>query len=357
MNHSTTHHNTSANNSDECDVYIHRGTARILLPLVYSIICFVGIFGNILAIIAIKKKQKKINSTTLYSMNLVISDIAFAAVVPTRIIYYARGFNWPFGEAVCRVTALICYSNIYASVSFMTCLSVDRFLAVIYPFRHSKFRNVRNVKKICIVVWIIILCQTVPLLFIQMSKEVQGNFMTCMEYPNFETLPSLPQMLLGACTVGYILPMGIMLLSYSQVSSKLFRTAKRNPSIEKSGRNKKANNVILLVLFVFFICFTPYHVAIVQHMIKKLLYTPSCLEQQNFQIALHMSVSVMNFNCCLDPFIYFFACKGYRSIVLKMIRRPVSVSISSGVKSAAENSSPGVGSHLHTKGTASDTIL
>uniref|UniRef100_UPI00398E93EB G-protein coupled receptor 183-like n=1 Tax=Pristiophorus japonicus TaxID=55135 RepID=UPI00398E93EB len=358
MNHSTTHRNTSANNTDEeCNLYAHRHTARIILPLVYSIICLVGIFGNILAIIAIKKKQKKINSTTLYSMNLVISDICFAAVLPARIIYYARGFNWPFGEAMCRVIALICYSNIYASISFMTCLSLDRFLAVIYPFRYSKCRNVRYVKKICIVVWIIILCQTVPLLLINMTKEVQGNFMTCMEYPNFEVLPRLPEMLLGGCIFGYILPMGIMLFCYTRVSSKLFRTAKQNPLTEKSGRSKKANDVILLVLFVFFICFTPYHMAIVQHMIKKLRYMPSCRQQQNFQVALHVTVTMMNFNCCLDPFIYFFACKGYRSIVLKMIRRPISVSISSGVKSAVDTSLPGVGNHLHATGTTSDTNL
>ncbi|XP_072114939.1 G-protein coupled receptor 183-A [Mobula birostris] len=358
MNHSMAYNNSSANETDkECDLYAHRNIARILLPLVYSIICIVGIFGNVLAIMAIKRKQKKVNSTTLYSMNLVISDILFAAVLPARIVYYARGFNWQMGEALCRITALICYSNIYASVSFMTCLSLDRFIAVIYPFRYSKFRNIYNVKKICIGIWIIILCQTVPLLIVQMSKEVQGKFITCMEYPNFEDLPNLPEMLLAACVVGYILPMFFMLFSYSKVSSKLVRTAKQNPLTEKSGRNKKANNVILLVLFVFFICFTPYHVAIMQHMVKKLLYTPTCQEQQQFQMALHLTVSIMNFNCCLDPFIYFFACKGYRNIVFKMIKRPASVSISSGVKSAVDNCSPTTGNHFHTGGTASDANL
>ncbi|XP_078077678.1 G-protein coupled receptor 183-like isoform X2 [Mustelus asterias] len=357
MTNSTSHYNSSLNDT-ECNLYAHHRTASIVLPIVYSIISLVGIFGNGLAIFAIRKKQKKINSTTLYSMNLVISDIFFAAILPARIVYYARGFNWPFGEAMCRITAVICYSNIYASVSFMTCLSLDRLLAVIYPFRYSKFRNVRNVKKTCIVVWVIILCQTVPLLFMQMSKKVGDNFLTCMEYPNFESIPNLPEILLSACIIGYVFPVAVMLFCYSKVSSKLFRSARENPLTEKSGRNKKANNVILLVLFVFFICFTPYHVVIVQHMIKKLhKATMPCQEQLEFQIALHVTVSVMNLNCCLDPFIYFFACKGYRNIVLKMIRQPVSVSISSGVKTGPDNSIPGGGSHLYTPGTTSDAKL
>ncbi|XP_069746614.1 G-protein coupled receptor 183-A [Narcine bancroftii] len=358
MNRSMILHNTSANNTDEeCDFYIHRNIARILLPLVYSIICIGSIFGNVLAIMAIKRKQKKLNSTTLYSMNLVISDILFATVLPTRIVYYARGFNWPLGEALCRITALICYSNIYASVSFMACLSMDRFIAVLYPFGYSKFRNINNVKKLCIIIWILILCQTLPLLLTTMSQEIQDNFTTCMEYPNFEKLPNLPELLLVACIVGYILPMSLMLFTYSKVSLKLVRIAKENPLTERSGRNKKANNVILLVLFVFFICFTPYHVVIMQHMIKKLRYTPTCQEKQHFQIALHLTVSIMNLNCCLDPFIYFFACKGYRRIVLKIIKRPVSASISSGIKSTVENCSPGTVNHIQITGTGVDTNM
>ncbi|XP_038673615.1 G-protein coupled receptor 183-like [Scyliorhinus canicula] len=347
----------NSSNITQCNLYAHHQSARIVLPLVYSIISLVGVFGNGLAIVAIRKKQKKINSTTLYSMNLVISDIFFAAILPTRIVYYARGFNWPFGEPMCRITAVICYSNIYASVSFMTCLSLDRLLAVIYPFRYSKFRKVHNVKKICIVVWIIILCQTLPLLFMQMSKKIGDNFLTCMEYPNFESIPNLPQILLGACIIGYVLPVAIMLFCYSKVSSKLFRSARDNPLTERSGRSRKANNVILLVLFVFFICFTPYHVVIVQYMIRKLRYNILCPGQLEFQIALHVTVTVMNFNCCLDPFIYFFACKGYRNIVLKMIRQPISVSISSGVKTGQDNSTPGTVNQLNTTGTISDARL
>ncbi|XP_007904489.1 G-protein coupled receptor 183-A [Callorhinchus milii] len=347
--------NSSAN-LNVCDLYTHRATARVLLPLHYTFVCLVGVFGNILAILAIKKKQKKMNSSTLYSMNLVVSDILFAVILPTRIIYYARGFNWPFGEAICRIVSLVCYSNTYASVSFMICLSLDRFLVVIYPFRHTKFRNVKNVKKICIIVWIIVFCQTVPLLIIPMSKK-DHNFITCMEYPNFETIPNLPGILLGGCLVGYCLPVIIMMVCYSQISSKLSKTAKQNPLTEKSGRNKKANNIVLLVLIVFVLCFTPYHITIIQHMIKKLSYEPTCQEKQYFQIALHITVSVMNFNCCMDPFIYFFACKGYRSIVLKIIRRHASISLSSGTKANLDNSSPGTENRIHAVGTASDTNL
>ncbi|XP_074845662.1 G-protein coupled receptor 183-like [Carettochelys insculpta] len=333
---------TQQTNTSTCNLYEHQNAARILLPVFYSFILIVGVLGNGLALFVIYKNRKKINSTTLYSTNLVLSDILFTTALPTRIIYYALGFHWPFGETFCRLTALIFYINTYAGVNFMTCLSIDRFFAVVHPFRYNKIRRIKHAKYICIFVWFLVFSQTFPLLMQSMSNEETGRT-TCMEYPNFEKIDHLPWILLAACFIGYIIPLGIILLCYSQISCKLFQTAKENPLSEKSGVNKKAINTIIFVIVVFVICFTPYHITIIQHMVKKLQYSPSCSEQQTFQKSLHYTVFLMNFNCCMDPFIYFFACKGYKRKIMKILKRQVSISVSSAVRSAHDESSREMG--------------
>ncbi|NWS62917.1 GP183 protein, partial [Chunga burmeisteri] len=331
----------SQTNSSTCDLYEHKDTARVLLSVFYSSILILGVLGNAIALTVIFKNRKKINSTTLYSTNLVFSDLLFCIALPTRIAYYALGFHWPFGEALCRITALLFYINTYAGVNFMTCLSIDRFFAVVHPFRY-KIRRIKYAKGICVFIWFLVFSQTFPLLIQPMSQE-ETERTTCMEYPNFEKIAHLPFILLAACLVGYLIPLGIILFCYSQISCKLFQTAKENPLTEKSGINKKAINTIIFVIIVFIICFTPYHVAIIQHMIKKLQNEPLCTEKKIFQKSLHYTVFLMNFNCCLDPFIYFFACKGYKRTVMKILRRQVSVSISSAVRSHHEESSRDVG--------------
>ncbi|XP_075708548.1 G-protein coupled receptor 183-like [Rhinoderma darwinii] len=330
--------NNTSNNT--CDLYYHHKPARILLPIFYSLIFFFGLLGNILAMFVIHKNRRKLNSTTLYSRNLVISDICFAIVSPSRIVYYAKGFDWPLGEGLCRVTALFLYINTYAGVNFMTCLSLDRFFAVVHPHRYSRIRRVKFAKIICIFVWLLVVFQTLPLLLHKMSQlDITTGRTTCMEYPNFEKIDHLPYILLGACFIGYYVPLIIMLYCYSQISIKLYQTTKQNPLSEKTGTNKKATNTIILVIVVFLICFTPYHVAITQHMIKKLIYTPDCDEQELFQVVLHITVCLMNLNCCLDPLIYFCACKGYKKQILKILKRQASVTSSSATKPAAEESS------------------
>ncbi|XP_048197096.1 G-protein coupled receptor 183 [Perognathus longimembris pacificus] len=323
-----------------CDLYAHHNTARILMPMHYSLVFIIGLVGNLLALVVIVQNRKKINSTTLYSTNLVISDILFTTALPTRIAYYALGFDWKIGDALCRVSALVFYINTYAGVNFMTCLSIDRFFAVVHPLRYNKIKRIEYAKGVCIFVWVLVFAQTLPLLINPMSKQEAGRT-TCMEYPNFEETDSLPWILLGACFLGYVLPLLIILICYSQICYKLFRTAKRNPLTEKSGVNKKALNTIIFIIVVFVLCFTPYHVAIIQHMVKKLRFPHllECSQRYSFQISLHITVCLMNFNCCMDPFIYFFACKGYKRKVMKMLKRQVSVSISSAVRSAPDENS------------------
>ncbi|XP_029314247.1 G-protein coupled receptor 183-A [Cottoperca gobio] len=327
-------------NKMTCDtLYAHRDYARVLMPLFYCIVFLVALLGNSLALHVIRPNLKKINSTTLYSLNLVISDILFTLSLPLRIIYYAMGFHWPLGEALCKISGLIFYINTYAGVNFMTCLSVDRFIAVVLPLRFARLRKVSNVRYICVGVWLLVLAQTLPLMGMPMTNKEPDGFITCMEYPNFEKVDNVATILIGAVFLGYIIPLVTILVCYSILCAKLRFTAKSNQLMEKSGRSRKAIGVICCVSLVFIICFSPYHIDILQYMIRKLVSSPDCADLTAFQVSLHITVCLMNLNSCLDPFIYFFACKGYKRKLCKLLRLQVSMSFSSAVRTSPEGSS------------------
>lgn len=327
-------------NQTNCEtLYAHREYARVLMPLVYTVVFLVGLLGNCLALHVIRPNLKKMNSTTLYSLNLVISDILFTLTLPVRMVYYALGFHWPLGEVACKISGLIFYINTYAGVNFMTCLSVDRFIAVVLPLRFARLRRVSNVRYICVAVWLLVLTQTLPLLNMTMTNLEPDGYITCMEYPNFEKVDNIAVILIGAVFLGYIIPLVTILVSYSVLCSKLRLTAKTNHLTDKSGRSRKAIGVICCVSLVFVICFSPYHINILQYMIRKLLSNPDCADLTAFQVSLHITVCLMNLNSCLDPFVYFFACKGYKRKVLKLLKMQVSVSFSSAVRTSPEGSS------------------
>lgn len=331
--------NNGSHNSSCDTLYAHRSYARVLMPLIYCIVFLVGLLGNCLALHVIRPNLKKINSTTLYSLNLVISDILFTLSLPLRFAYYAMGFHWPLGEPLCKISGFIFYINTYAGVNFMTCLSVDRFIAVVLPLRFARLRKVSNVRYICAGVWLVVLAQTLPLLGMPMTKEEPDGYITCMEYPNFETVDHIAAILIGAVFLGYVIPVVTILVCYSILCFKLQSTAKKNHLTEKSGRSRKAIGVICCVSLVFVVCYSPYHIDILQYMIRKLVSSPGCPDLTAFQVSLHITVILMNLNSCLDPFIYFFACKGYKRKVLKLLKLHVSMSFSSAVRTSPEGSS------------------
>uniref|UniRef100_H2ZV23 Si:ch211-184m13.4 n=1 Tax=Latimeria chalumnae TaxID=7897 RepID=H2ZV23_LATCH len=330
--------NITHNNESHCDVYVYRDTAKIIFSVFYSILFVIGSCGNVLALYMSIQKKQKLNSTRLYLINLAISDALFTLALPGRITYYVLEFNWPFGDFFCRLTAFIFYVNTYVGMSFMTCLSVDRYVAVVHSYRLSKFRKVKTGKYICVFIWLLVLCETAPLLLRPMAKQMDDR-VTCMEYFDFEKVPSLPIILLIACVFGYCIPMGITLFCYSQINLKLCKATKENPLTEKTGYTKKAITIIFLVLLAFMVCFSPYHINIMQFMVRKILYQPSCWDQKIFKLSLQITVSLMNINCCTDPVIYFFAFKGYKRKVLSFFRVNLSAPQSSTAKTYSESNS------------------
>lgn len=323
-------------------LYDHRDYARVLMPLIYSVVFVVGLLGNCLALHVIRPNLKKMNSTTLYSLNLVISDILFTLSLPVRIAYYAQGFHWPLGETLCKISGLVFYINTYAGVNFMTCLSVDRFIAVVTAPRFATLRKVANVRYICVAVWLLVLGQTLPLLNMSMSNQEADGYVTCMEYPSFEAVEHIAVILIGAVLVGYVAPVVTILVCYSVLCYKLQRHSRRNQLTERSGRSRKVMGVIGCVSLVFVVCYSPYHINILQYMIRKLASEPDCADLTAFQVSLHVTVCLMNLNSCLDPFVYFFACKGYKRKLMKLLKLQVSMSFSSVARTSPEGSSKDV---------------
>ncbi|XP_020819699.1 G-protein coupled receptor 183-like [Phascolarctos cinereus] len=324
-------------NDSFCSIHHPSLATRVVLSVFYMVLLVIGAFGNILAIY-ITSQKKKMNSTDLYLINLAVSDVLFTLALPGRITYYVLDFNWPFSDWFCRVTAFMFYMNTYGSVYLMTCISIDRYIAVVHANQSHKFRCAGWAKYICVVVWGLASLQTIPLLFLPLTKKI-GVKLSCMEYTSVERILSLPLLLLGGCALGFFGPVGIILFCYVKITLKLCRIAQENSVRSKNGHHKKACLVILLVLMAVIICFSPYHFNIIRFVIKGLLYQSTCTEQKAFKVSLQVTVCFMNMNCCIDPIIYFFASQGYKKQFLRIFKPRISASFSSTGKTSSETNS------------------
>lgn len=312
--------------------------ASVTLCLFYTVLLVFSTLGNTLALFLACQKDKKINSTGVYLVHLAVSDLLFTLALPGKITYYALDFSWPFGEGLCRLTAFIFYMNTYGGIYLMTCVSVDRYLAVVRTHQRPRLRSAHRARLVCMVIWVLAGLQTVPLLLITMTRPVAGK-VTCMEYASVEKVFRLSLIVLGACVVSFWGPLGVMLFCYVKITVKLCRTARDNPLTSEKGHHRRACLLTLVVLVAVVLCFSPYHLNIVQFMVRQMLYLPSCSEQSAFKVSLQLTVSLMNMNCAIDPLIYFFASTRYREWLLGILKLRASASSSFPMRTSSETQS------------------
>lgn len=121
-----------SSNDSTCDVFVYQKAAVVLFPIFYSVVFTISVCGNSLVLYVICQRKQKFNSTSMYLVNLALSDALFTLALPGRITYYIRHFDWPFGDLVCRLTTLLFFANTYAGMAVIFIL--------IKLFLHYKLR-------------------------------------------------------------------------------------------------------------------------------------------------------------------------------------------------------------------------
>ncbi|XP_031696484.1 proteinase-activated receptor 2, partial [Anarrhichthys ocellatus] len=279
----------------------------VFLPIVYIIVFVVGLPTNAIAIWVFVFRTKKKHPSSIYMANLALADLLFVIWVPLKIAYHFNGNNWTYGHGLCKVLVVFFYGNMYCSITFIACISVQRYRAVVNPLSRPRRANAVAVG-VSITVWAVVWLLTVPLyLYDQEVRVTNLNISTCHDV----TKPSQKEMAAGYFltmgTLGFIAPTFVCIISYV-LMLKALRNNMADPAIAKKRR--KAMVFIVTVLVMFLVCFTPSNIMLLVH------YTLLLGEAHNNLYGFYIStLCLASLNSCLDPFIYYFISEDFRNHV------------------------------------------
>lgn len=150
-----------------------------LYSVVYSVVFVLGLITNCAALFVFCFRMKMRNETTMFMTNLALSDLVFVFTLPFKVFYNVNR-HWPFGDGLCKVSGTAFITNIYGSMLFLTCISVDRFLAIVYPFRSRSIRTRRNAALVCAAVWLTIVGGGISVTFFSTINST-STATTCFE--------------------------------------------------------------------------------------------------------------------------------------------------------------------------------
>ncbi|XP_007884247.1 lysophosphatidic acid receptor 6 [Callorhinchus milii] len=300
--------NSTTNQTEICNKQSH---AQWLFATVYSIIFTIGLLFNLLALIFFFRFTKIRSQTTVYMKNLACADLLLVISLPLKIYMYSTGR--PLDRTICEINGLIFFINMYGSIFFLTCISLDRCVAICFPLkcRVNEFR--KKAVWISVGVWVLVVGASMPAYLITKLRKTGGsNNESCTncfdEHPSYITRPSSVVLSL---VIGYGTPLVTMVIS----SVALLRAVRLSTVAQMDMVDcQKIRNMVLTNVIIFIICFLPYHTIL-------FLFLLNLNVAQVYRIAM----VIASWNTVLDPVAYYFTTETFqKTLGMQTLRNPLS---------------------------------
>ncbi|XP_030639110.1 C-C chemokine receptor type 5-like [Chanos chanos] len=291
-----------------CDNSSVRDFGQVFLPALYSLVFLAGITGNGLVVCVIAKKSNGCTMADMCLFNLALSDILFVLTLPFWA-HYAAVSHWTFGDFMCRVVTVMYTLGFYSSVFSIMIITIDHYVSIVCTrvIKRISLRSFRAAAILLGSVWFPSFCASLPTIVL---TRVQNN--TCA--PDFPDGTVWKQfMYLQHNILGLILPLALMIFSYSQVIAVVFRT--------KLSKKRRAVKIILIVVTVYFIFWVPYNVVIFLRYLQTLDYFTACDEMANIDLAMQWTETITFIHCCLNPLIYTLVSQKFSRQVLGILKK------------------------------------
>lgn len=263
----------------------------------YVVIFVAGLTLNLIAVVVFFCHTKTRSHTTVYMTNLALADLFMVCTLPVRI-YYHLGFR-NISQRVCDLMGLVLLINMYGSIFLLSCMSLDRCVAVCFPMS----LRVRELRKkapiICFAVWVLTVGASLPIYLIKVQDK--KNQTQC--FGTFPVAATGAIAVTSSLTVGFGVPLLVMLIS----SGGLIRAIRQSQVAQTDlVDSRKMQRMIAMCLVIFVCCFVPYHFTLL------FIYKHQSFIPCSLVTSYRYSLMVACLNAMLDPLAYYFTTETFR---------------------------------------------
>ncbi len=302
-----------------CNMTGHHDFIFTLIPVVYSCNFIIGIVGNSLVVAVIYFCLKLKTVANIFVLNLAVSDLTFLLTLPIWAVFTATGYEWLFGDFLCKAIAGMALLNLYTSVFLLTALSIDRYLAIVHPVKSRRCRTVVYARVTCILVWVVAFILSLPTAIIRGTHFIQHNNVTVCAILDVEDLRNvLAALSLMKSVLGFLLPITIILTCYCLIGRSLLKAR----DIQRNSRSNGDEVLLMLAAAVlsFFLCWTPHQIFNFMNMLGLLKVITNCDVIEIIDTVMPFTICIAFFNSCMNPILYSFVGKNFRRNLLKLLR-------------------------------------
>ena len=287
---------------------------NIVIPIVFVIVTLLGLVGNGIVIRAIRTNTKMRTPTYVLILNLALADFFFITIcVPFVGVAYVLP-KYIFGRVWCKICSYFIYVSACVSIYNLLLISVVRCIVVVAPLSSRSWVTTKRMYIAIAVVWIVNLSGFSPLLVqydLSANSYLGEERLVCI---NLEALYSIYFVKISIVlffTIGYALPLNIMIILYGIVLTALKCGAKQRKALSESEmkRNRaqgRTTRMVIAVVFCFLLCWLPLHVIL---MLQAFGQYPANVVGI---LGLMLANCLAYFNSCMNPILYAFLSSQFR---------------------------------------------
>ncbi|KAJ7310391.1 hypothetical protein JRQ81_007305 [Phrynocephalus forsythii] len=223
---------------------------------------------------------------------------------------------------MCKLSGSVLCLTMFASIFFITCMSVNRYQAIVHPFQ-SQRGTLRQAFATMSVVWGMAALTSLPTFYFRDTKYIKELDVTAciMAYPSESYSNWSAGTALMKNTLGFLIPLGIITACYGWIRVHLMKARGFRKSKQMRDHVLK---LVAAVVVAFLICWLPFHVLTFLDALSWMSVISNCRLTSILDAALPFGLSMGFANSCINPLLYYFIGRQFRDKLQHLLKLSLS---------------------------------
>ena len=309
---------TATMNGTQTSSCFNHEAKRIGISFYYCLIFVLALIGNIFIGVIVYRTRSMRKPINFFIVNMAMSDLLFPIVCFPYLVIEINFGNWslrgPVGQALCKLHDFLVFVSALVSTQSLVLIAVDRFGAVVFPFR-SPLISSKRCRFFILTTWIIAVAANIPnAMTYELVEHKEG--MVCVHKWNevFGESLSYRNYIVSMLVIFWYVAMVLIAILYMTVVIKLKSQnipgeGSANGREQQSRRQKNVLKMSIAIVVTFIVCWLP---ATIWWFF--VLYPPDSIMTAScgFQYFRVIAFCVAHSNSAINPCISFIFSGNYR---------------------------------------------
>lgn len=287
-----------------CHKYDPSVLSARLVPQLYSSLFMVGLLDNVLLVLVLTRYKGLRHVENIYFLNVAISNLCFLLALPFWA--HTAGHGDLLGNPMCAAVVGLYSVGLYSQALGNTLLTVQRYLAVFNVKCLPTSGTVLCGVVTSAMAWATVILVTVPELLFYRPREEGQEDLCSFRRPPF--LPAdepfwKPFLTLKMNILAFLFPLIIFVLCYTRLRKTLW----------SRERNSDLFRLVFALTVVFLLMWGPYNIALFLSTFREHFSLGGCESTYYLDKGVQVTKLVAATHCCVNPFLYVFLNKAFRT--------------------------------------------